>query len=174
MSKDKKLRKNFSIKTINEVYEEQGRCCSKCGRSLLEGFEAHHKNGDSSDNSIENCELLCSMCHDAEKYKTLQDQKKATIGEITTLIQKALDGQVAGALMDKTLDAIKLKLSLQKQVYSDVLMEAPATSRIEYSEAIAEYNLKEYVRGVHDGLLKGIEIAKEEKGDTSKSKKKVE
>jgi len=159
-----KLRKNFSIKTINEVYEEQGRSCNHCGRSLLEGFEAHHVNGDSSNNSIENCELLCSMCHDAEKYNTLQEQKKATIGEIATLIQKGIDGQIAGALADKLLDAIKLKLSLQRQVYSDVLMEAPATSRIEYSEAIAEYNLKEYIRGVRDGVLKGIEL-REEKGE---------
>ena len=158
MVNKEKLRKNFTIKVINEVYEEQGRCCNKCGRSLLEGFEVHHKNGDSSDNSIENCELLCSMCHDAEKYNTLQEQKKATIGEIATLIQKGIDGQIAGALADKLLDAIKLKLSLQKQVYSDVLMEAPATSRIEYSEAIAEYNLKEYIRGVKDGIMKALEI----------------
>ena len=50
MNKQEKIRKNFPIKTINEVYEEQGRCCNHCGRSLLEGFEAHHKNGDSSNN----------------------------------------------------------------------------------------------------------------------------
>ena len=158
-----KLRKNFPIKVINEVYEEQGRCCNKCGRSLLEGFEAHHKNGDSSDNGIENCELLCVRCHDAELWNTLQEQKKLTIGEIATLIQKALDGQVAGALMDKTLDAIKLKLSLQKQVSDISLLEAPVTSRIEYSQEIAEYNLREYTRGFKDGLIKGLELQKEVK-----------
>ena len=169
MNKQEKIRRNFSIKVINEVYEEQGRCCNKCGRSLLEGFECHHINGDSSNNSIENCELLCVRCHDAKQWETLQEQKKLTIGEIATLIQKGIDGQIAGALADKLLDAIKLKLSLQKQVYGDVLMEAPATSRIEYSEAIAEYNLKEYIRGVHDGVLKGIELREEKASNKKKA-----
>jgi hypothetical protein len=169
-----KERKNFSIKVIEEVYEEQGRCCISCGKSLLEGFEAHHKSGDRSDNSKENCELLCGMCHDAKKWETMQEQKKAVIGELTILIQKAMDGQIAGALMDKTLDAIKMKLSLQKQTSDIVLMEAPAISRIEYSEAIAEYNLKEWLRGMHEGFVLGVEWTsgkREEKVSITKKKK---
>ena len=158
-----KLRKNFSIRVIEEVFEEQGRCCSKCGRSILDGYEVHHKDGDSSNNDKENCELLCGMCHDAELWNTLRKQKEATVGELSELIRKAIDGQVAGALMDKALDAIKLKLSLQKQIANIQLLEAPATTRIEYSEAIAEYNLKEYARGVKDGILKGLDITNTKK-----------
>ena len=170
LSKQEKIRKNFPIKIVEEVYEEQGRVCAKCDRPLIEGYVIHHKDGDNSNIEKDNCQLLCAMCHNAEKYNTLQEQKKATIGEIATLIQKGIDGQIAGALADKLLDAIKLKLSLQKQVYSDVLMEAPATSRIEYSEAIAEYNLKEYIRGVHDGVLKGIELREEKASNKKKVK----
>ena len=167
MSKQEKIRKNFTKKVIEEVYEENNGQCMKCGKSLLGGFIADHLNGDRSDNSKENCRLLCAMCNYGEQWNTLQKQKIEVIGKLRDLIQKAIDGQIAGALMDKTLDAIKLQLSLQKQVYSDVLMEAPATSRIEYSEAIAEYNLKEYVRGVKDGVLKGIEL-REEKASNKK------
>jgi len=177
MSKQEKIRKNFSIKTINEVYEEQGRCCNKCGRSLLEGFRVDHKDGDCSNIEKDNCQLLCARCHEGRQWETLQQQKKATIGELTALIQKAIEGNIAGALMDKTLEAIKLKLSLEKQVADLTLMEAPATSRIEYSEAIAEYNLKEWLRGIREGFVMGVEWTsgkQEEKGDTSKSKKKVE
>ena len=174
MNKQEKIRKNFTKKVIEEVYEENNGQCMKCGRSLLDGFIADHLDGDRSNNNKENCRLLCAMCNYGEQWSTLQKQKIEVIGKLRDLIQKAIDGQIAGALMEKTLDAIKLQLSLQKQVVDIQLMEAPATSRIEYSEAIAEYNLKEYVRGVHDGVLKGLEIAKEKKGETSKSKKKVE
>jgi hypothetical protein len=172
-----KLRKNFSIQIIEEVFEEQGRCCAKCGRSLLDGYEAHHKDGDSSNNDKENCELLCGMCHDAELWNTLKKQKEAIVGELSELIRKAIDGQIAGALMDKALDAIKLKLSLQKQIADIQLLEAPAISRIEYSEAIAEYNLKEYIRGVKDGIMKALELSQTlSKGELEKVsiiKKKV-
>jgi len=158
---NRKIRKNFSRKVIDEIFEEQGQCCAKCGKSLLDGFEADHIDGDCSNNIKENCRLVCARCHEGTQWETLQEQKKVVIGELTLLIQKALDGQVAGALMDKALDAIKLKLSLQKQVADISLLEAPATSRIEYSEAIAEYNLKEYVKGVREGVIKGLELAAE-------------
>lgn len=168
-------RKNFSTRVIEEVFEDQGRACGKCGRSLIDGFEAHHINGDNSDNSKENCLLLCASCHDSEKWNTLQEQKKAVIGELTTLIQKAVDGQIAGALMEKTLDAIKMKLSLQKQTADMPLLEAPATSRVEYSKEIAEYNIKEWMRGTREGFILGVEWiqGKQEPTTTySKCKKK--
>jgi len=163
MSKQEKIRKNFTKKVIEEVYEENNGQCMKCGRSLLNGFIADHLNGDRSDNSKENCRLLCAMCNYGEQWSTLQKQKIEIIGKLRDLIQKALDGQVAGTLMDKTLDAIKLKLSLQKQVSDISLLEAPVTSRIEYSQEIAEYNLREYTRGFKDGLIKGLELQKEVK-----------
>ena len=177
MVNKEKIRKNFPIKIVEEVYEEQGRVCAKCDRPLIEGYVIHHKDGNNSNIEKENCQLLCSACHYGEQYKTLQEQKKEVIGELSLLIKKAIDGQVAGALMDKTLDAIKMKLSLQKQVSDIVLMEAPATSRIEYSREIAEWNLRERMNGIRQGFVMGIEFCRgkeEERGDTSKSKKKVE
>jgi hypothetical protein len=152
-----KERKNFSIKVIEEVFEEQGRCCAKCGESLIGGFEAHHKDANSSNNDKENCELLCVRCHDAKLWETLKLQKEESIGQLRVLINQAIEGKMAGAVIDKVLDAIKLKLSLERQTSEVVLMEAPATSRIEYSEAIAEYNLKEWLRGMHEGFILGVE-----------------
>jgi len=158
-----KERKNFSIRIIEEVFEEQGRCCFKCGLSLVGGFNVHHKDSDSSNDNKDNCVLLCARCHDSEKWNTLQIQQKEVLGELRQLVKKAVEGTIAGAVIDKTLDGINKVLNLQKQLYSDPLLEAPAISRIEYSEAIAEYNLKEYVRGVKEGVTIGLEISKEVK-----------
>lgn len=152
-------RKNFLVKTINDVFEEQGRCCSKCGNSITGGFEAHHRDGDRSNNAKENCQLLCAGCHDAELYKTLQDQKKGVIDQVDALITKGAAGEMAGAIIDKLLDAIKLKLSLQRQVYETKLLQPPISAMIESSIVIEEAKIREYANGVKSGMLSGAGIS---------------
>jgi hypothetical protein len=156
-------RKNFPTSIILEVFEEQGRCCGKCGRSLMYGYHTHHKDSDASNNSKENCQLLCSGCHGGEQWQTLQDQKKATIGQLDGLIDKAVRGEVAGAVLDKALDAVKLKLSLQTQVYGEGALEPPAEVKLETYITIMEAKLAEYEKGVKIGIPLGVELAKEKK-----------
>jgi len=159
MSKNKDTeRKNFSIDVINDVFREQGYCCGKCGKSLMYGFEAHHKDGDCSNDAKENCVLLCGGCHDAELWKTIQDKKKAIISQIDVLIEKASRGELAGALFDKALDAIKLKLSLEAQVSNIGLLEPPAEVKLESYQMVMEHGLRKYEEGVKDGLLKGLDL----------------
>jgi len=146
-------RKNFPIKTIEEVFEEQGRACGKCGKSLFFGYAVHHKDGDSSNDARENCQLLCGNCHDSEQWKTIEQQKKESIGQLDSLIDKAVKGEIAGALLDKALDAIKLKLSLQGQTNNIGLLEAPSDVKLESYVVVMEAKQRAYL----EGFIKGLE-----------------
>jgi len=163
MSKQSKERKNFPTKVIEEVFEEQGRQCAKCSKSLLGGFHTHHKDGDSSNVEKENCLLLCPGCHGGEQYKTLQDQKKIAIGNLDALIKTGVEGKASGATIEKLLDAIKLKLSLQRQIMDDPPLEPPASVKVETYITVMEHGLKEREYGFKEGLLKGIDLSNEVK-----------
>jgi hypothetical protein len=147
-------RKNFSIDTINDVFREQGYCCNKCGKSLKYGFEAHHKDSDNTNDTKENCELLCAECHDSKLWATIREQKIATIAEVDILIKKACDGQIAGAALDKALDAIKLKLSLEGQVNNLGLLDTPVDVQLESYVAVMEAKQQAYYEGYIAGLNK--------------------
>lgn len=161
MTKEDKPRKNFPTKIVEEVFEEQGRCCDKCSRSLMNGFHIHHKDGNNANIEKENCQLLCSGCHGGEQYKTLQDQKKIAITDLEKLIQVGVEGKVSGSTLEKILDAIKLKLSLQRQVLDDPPMEIPSSVKAETYVTVMEHGLKEREYGFKTGLEKGIDLAKE-------------
>lgn len=48
----------------NRVLRELGAQCSNCGYSVnIKMLDAHHKNGNREDNSLENFEVLCVWCH---------------------------------------------------------------------------------------------------------------
>ena len=147
-------RKNFSIAVIEEVYQEQGGMCGKCGKSLMYGYHAHHKDSNSSNNHKENCHLLCKACHGGEQYITLQDQKKSIILDLDALVKTGLEGKASGATIDKLLDAIKLKLSLQGQIYDDASLEPPIEQRMKDYQTVMQHGLQEYTQGVKDTILK--------------------
>ena len=155
-----KERKNFSIKIVEEIFEECGGCCQKCGKSLQYGMHQHHKDGDSSNNSKENCQLLCPSCHGGEKYATYLKQKEAVIADLETLIKNET---VSGATVDKKLDAIKLVLSLQGQIYNDAPLQPPIQQRLKDYELVMQHGLEKYEEGYIDGLKKNIEIQKKVK-----------
>ncbi len=55
-------RRVFTKSTKNFTLMKQGFVCNNCKKpSKLWDF--HHKNGDRSDNSLNNCEALCPNCH---------------------------------------------------------------------------------------------------------------
>lgn len=45
-----------------KALEEHGEQCSNCGAT--EGIEIHHRNGDRTDNRVENLLPLCGDCHE--------------------------------------------------------------------------------------------------------------
>jgi len=158
MSKEEKLRKDFSMWKVEEVYKLQDGCCKKCGNTLTMGFHRHHIDGNKSNNSIENLELLCMTCHGSEAWNTLQKQKEQHIKELNELIKKGIEGKVAGVVLDKLLDAIKLALTLERQVNGLEVEEPPVNVKSEYSQVVIEHNLREWERGVKEGILKGLDM----------------
>ncbi len=61
-SKTKADRKAFSKLTKQKTLIRQNFCCNDCGK-YSELLQFHHKNGNRSDNRLENCEALCPNCH---------------------------------------------------------------------------------------------------------------
>jgi len=66
-----RARQGFSAEQIAAAWERQRSgsglaCCPCCGRSLGHvtcGWDAHHRNGDRSDNRSANLVLPCVECH---------------------------------------------------------------------------------------------------------------
>lgn len=70
LKKHKGKRKNFSIKTYKIVLlDKQKGKCKKCHHGLgAAEAQAHHKDGDRSNNKLENCVILCANCHKKVDY----------------------------------------------------------------------------------------------------------
>jgi len=61
----KEVRKEFPQWIVDKVYIKQDGVCANpnCFNPLANGFHRHHKDGDPSNISEENCDLLCIECH---------------------------------------------------------------------------------------------------------------
>ena len=60
-------RNNFSPSTKKSSRFIQGNVCNRC-KKYTDLWDYHHRDGDRSNNSLENCEALCPYCH-AEKTR---------------------------------------------------------------------------------------------------------
>jgi hypothetical protein len=63
-------RRNFSKDVEHRTLLQQGGKCAICGE-FSKTWDADHKNGDRSDNSPYNCQMLCPNCH---TYKSRKNQ----------------------------------------------------------------------------------------------------
>jgi hypothetical protein len=146
-------RKNFSTEDINSVFEEQGHACGNCGTVFgYGGFQAHHKDGDCSNNSKDNCQLLCERCHDGKQWETLKLQKERALRQTGDIVEAALQGKMAGAVIDKLLDAIKLELSLNQQLNGSEHFDLPVSQKMAISEAVEQAKMDAYRQGIMDTL----------------------
>jgi len=147
-------RKNFTPETIEAKLKEQGNQCAKCGDPFgYQGFEAHHIDGNKANNAPDNCALLHPRCHDAELWKTLQEQKKAALTHVQDTIKAALGPQgLAGAILKEVAGLIDKEISLTNQIYGMEHFETPAKDRIEYSTAVAQANLEAFTQGYQECL----------------------
>ena len=73
-SKSKK-RQPFSEKTKKFTLKRQNYCCNICGKKLDE-WDFDHIDGDSLNNSLENCQALCLVCHRKKTRKNKQKKRK--------------------------------------------------------------------------------------------------
>ena len=159
-------RRDFEPWKVEEVYKIQDGCCKKCGKPLAStGFQRHHKDGNNANNSVLNLELYCPRCHGSEAYATFVKQMREQYDNVNKLIQKAEDGTVAGTIVDKTLDAIKLALSLNTQLNGYEVEKVPASVQaqqyLESSRALLEQHEESLKQGIQIGLNMAKDICKE-------------
>jgi 5-methylcytosine-specific restriction endonuclease McrA len=75
-----KKRKPFSPSVKTAAMANCHSNCMRCGKKLEEGaINFDHKDGDRSNNSLENCNVLCSDCHDK---KSANKGKRAEVGSL--------------------------------------------------------------------------------------------
>lgn len=146
-------RKDFEQWKVSMAYNLQEGLCIKCGNPLGKKFHRHHKDGHNSNNSLENLELHCAVCHGGEAYTTHIKQKKGVMGELSVLIRGLNKKEVSGSAGQVELEAIKLKLKLIEQVYPDNLESLPADIRVRNYLIGSGLLLKEYENGFREGML---------------------
>ena len=74
----KQSRSNFSKKIVEKQFSKQTRRCNHCRTKFSPTVQIvkDHKNGDNSDNSEKNCQLLCANCHDNKSRKENSERAK--------------------------------------------------------------------------------------------------
>lgn len=154
----KNKRKDFEQWKISIVYNACEGLCFKCGKPLSKKFHRHHIDGDHSNNSIENLKLYCAVCHGGEAYTTYIKQKKEVIGEVGALVQALVKKEISGSGGQVAYEALKLKLSLIEQCYPTELEGVPVDIRVRNYLVGSGILLKEYEKGVREGMNKGIGV----------------
>lgn len=146
-------RVNFPKEIIDKTFEKQGGACANCGTAFgYGGFQAHHADGDNANASEDNCQLLCERCHDAKQWETLKLQKEKALRQTGDIVEAALQGKMAGAVIDKLLDAIKLELSLNQQLNGVDHFDLPVSQKMAVSEAVEQAKMDSYRQGILDTL----------------------
>lgn len=63
---------SFSPDTVNKAWDRAKGKCERCSKTLVKtnrgregegAWETHHRDGDSNNNNLSNCEILCWSCH---------------------------------------------------------------------------------------------------------------
>jgi len=86
MSKSK-TRRNFPKSTKEIVLNEQKNKCKDCGKKS-KNWDFDHIDGDSSNNSLNNCQAMCPNCH-AKKTRKIK-QRKLKLSQIVRMIKRYL------------------------------------------------------------------------------------
>ena len=150
-------RKDFEQWKVSTAYNVQEGLCKKCGSALGKKFHRHHIDGDNTNNSLENLELQCAICHGGEAYTTHIKQKKGIMGEITAMIKSLNSKEISGSAGQVELESIKLKLKLIEQVYPDRLEGLPVEIRVKNYMIGSGLLIKEYEKGFREGMLHSSE-----------------
>jgi len=192
MSIDKK-RNDFTDDAVNYAMNKQDGRCKNCGLSFKNEpeipYQADHADGDRSNNTNENCVLLCQPCHSATFHASERDAYLADMGflkeKIKTTIDLALDRKTNGTVID----AVHTLLKEYKQI-SDRILEVTSpeaahdlsSKEIQKSDEVKALEeelqvtmlkkqiidatretpepTKEFTAGFEAGLRVGIEMAK--------------
>ena len=161
-----KKRRDFSSSAVREAYIRQDGVCAYCGRSLEYGFHRHHKDGNPMNNDPDNLELLCPDCHYTTfKEKEYEEHKKLEREMLETLhtaIHKVVDKELSGSALERVLMGISRVLALSRREKG--LDDKPERIREIVTEEY-EDRLKEWARGVREGLRLAMTVLQRGKPD---------
>jgi hypothetical protein len=153
----KKERREFQRWKVEKVYIAQDGACIKCGNSLEHGFHRHHKDGNPSNNSIENLELLCPECHRATLGEAIiehRKQEEKVLRDLNRLIDECFAGKISGSVVERMIEAITLSLKISRNLNKiDEGIESPPASiallkRMQETKILQEM----YLEGFKDGV----------------------
>jgi hypothetical protein len=152
-----KVRRDFPEWKVEAVYLAQDGCCLRCGGSLESGFHRHHKDGNPANNATENLELLCPQCHRATlgvQWDEHRKQEKRVLESLNKLIDEAFAGKIAGAVVERLVDALSLSLKVSKELSGiDKGQESPPASFVLFKRLAETRILQEaYLEGLKDGI----------------------
>jgi len=82
-----KARRSFSEPTKAKTLERQNYRCNHCGKES-DVWDFDHIDGNSSNNSLENCQALCPNCH-AKKTRNLK-KRKLKLSQALRFLRKQL------------------------------------------------------------------------------------
>ena len=83
-----KARRSFSKSIKAKVLKMQNNRCKACGKKL-DDRDFDHIDGDSSNNSLENCQALCLDCH-RKKTRNIK-QRKFKLSQALRFLRKKLE-----------------------------------------------------------------------------------
>jgi hypothetical protein len=150
-------RQDFKKWQVDLVYSDvQEGQCAKCSASLENtGFHRHHKDGNNSNNEIDNLELLCPKCHHStfgtNAYLEHKNLEGETLVQINQLLSSAIDPntKMSGATLEKTLELITMKLKVSRNAKDlDYGVEyTPASIKLQRKMAEQEAQIDRYIEG---------------------------
>lgn len=148
---------------MDQVFVRQDGVCANpgCRNPLAAGFHRHHKDGDPSNTSTENCELLCVGCHFAKKgeqteghdpLKTHRELQAKIIEAIFRAVGLAEDKTMTGSTLERVLTAYEKVLAESwKQLSPEI--EYPNPVFAAWRNMIKTGMLQEeYLKGFKDGI----------------------
>jgi len=81
-------RNEFSDEIVEQAWNDAKERCENCGKKLKwenrgrkkdDWWEAHHKDGNPKNDKPENCQILCSPCHEETWAKSYAGRVKEMI-----------------------------------------------------------------------------------------------
>lgn len=166
----KSERKDFSKFAVDVVYVAQDGVCIKCGAPLEPHFHRHHRNGNPSDNSIDNLELYCEECHRAtlgeeakRQFEEHKNQERRVLDMLNKLIDEIFQGTVSGANAERVIDALSMSLKVSRK-YNEVdkgLERVPVSIVMARRLAESKILYESLQEGYREGLKVGMQIRRE-------------
>ena len=170
MNKKQELlpRNNFNKRIVDEAYENQEGCCAKCLKSISGGFERDHKDGNRSNNSKSNLQLLCHRCHDVvsgdpSKRNEYELKLGKAMDNAHALVEQAVKGEGVGVTLQQAARLNEQMIEYARELYNiiqSIPLEHYKGDNPTYKTDVVIPESQVFLRGFESGLKAGISLLK--------------